>query len=98
MKTSLKIMVNDHFSVRYDATVINTSPEENRDTLSLKVPKSDFGGLITIGLPCEIDIPGKENLNGQIQNIRRNDQDYVQVETQIIKNSPAKKSLKSIKE
>ncbi len=85
MQASLKITLNNRFSIRLNANVMEMSKEDNAGIWMLKVEKNQLSAMMYKGNECEINSPGKETLQGQIQQVQSMDRDFLSVKALVFK-------------
>ena len=66
MEITLKILVNEGFSIRVNAMVVNKAPEHDNGVWELKFERDQLSDLIREGCECEINTLGSESVAGQV--------------------------------
>jgi hypothetical protein len=78
-KISLKININDRFSIRVDAEVVEKVSKNGSLIWELKTQQDSLSSMISSGSLCEIGVPGQETLQGRIQQVQPMDRDWLSV-------------------
>ena len=70
METSLKIKMDNGFSIRVSAEVVKKDPEGDGGVWELKFERDQLSDLIREGCECEINTLGSESVAGQVLRYR----------------------------
>ena len=70
MEISLKILMDNGFSIRVNAVVVNKAPEHDNGVWELKFERDQLSDLIREGCECEINTLGSESMAGQVLKYR----------------------------
>jgi len=70
METSLKIKMDNGFSIRVMAEVVNKASGNDEGVWELKFERDQLSDLIREGCECELNRPGSESMAGQVLSYR----------------------------